>query len=176
MKGILHRRIFAADKEIFREGDEADTAYLVRSGTVTITKETDGRQQVIAVVGENEMFGEMVLIDDAPRMATATAVDTTECTVISRARLQAKLQAIDGSSRSVIEFLIHYIRHTLPYELRRKSDGRAPGGGEDLTASQVLNTPHVAEVLRQRDRFLLALYEVLSGYVERRLPPDLRPK
>ncbi len=61
---------------LFGEGDEGDGWYMVLSGTVAIVRDEDGGSpQVLDHIEAPESFGEMALIDGAPRMATAEAVD-----------------------------------------------------------------------------------------------------
>jgi CRP-like cAMP-binding protein len=60
---------------IFAEGDKGDAMYVVRNGEVTV--ERDGR--IMETLGGGDIFGEMALIDGAPRSATARA--KTDCEV-----------------------------------------------------------------------------------------------
>ena len=60
---------FAAGDVIFAEGDPGDRFYVVREGTVTLS--ADGRK--LEDVGPGGIFGELALLDNAPRSATATA-------------------------------------------------------------------------------------------------------
>jgi CRP-like cAMP-binding protein len=63
-------RSFKAGETIFRAGDPASELFVVQSGAVEIRI----GDRVIETVPENGIFGEMALIDDAPRSATAVAV------------------------------------------------------------------------------------------------------
>jgi len=66
---------YAAGDVIFAEGDKGDAMYVVRTGEVTV--ERGGR--VMETLGGGDIFGEMALIDGAPRSATARA--KTDCEV-----------------------------------------------------------------------------------------------
>lgn len=66
---------YAAGDVIFAEGDKGDAMYVVRNGEVTV--ERGGR--VMETVRGGDIFGEMALIDGAPRSATARA--KTDCEV-----------------------------------------------------------------------------------------------
>jgi CRP/FNR family transcriptional regulator, cyclic AMP receptor protein len=68
---------FAPGDVIFSAGDTGDCMYVVRDGTVTI--QADGMP--IEEVGPGGIFGELALIDAAPRSATATA--TTACELVA---------------------------------------------------------------------------------------------
>ena len=68
--------IYPAASTIFREGDEGDYMYVVKSGSVRI--ETHGQE--LAVIGEGEIFGEMSMIDRVQRSAAAHAL--TDCKLV----------------------------------------------------------------------------------------------
>jgi len=175
MKGISHRKAFAEGQVIFREGQTGESAYLINSGKIEIRKMGKGNSdQLIAVVGEKELFGEMALIDGAPRMATAIAVEPTECTVIGKYQLIKKLATTDKDTRFVIRFLMDFIRTTPPYDMRQDvRDGDEPSG-KDSTAGMILKSKSIALSLRDEDPFLQALFEVLISYARRRLPPEFQ--
>ncbi|MBI5624068.1 MAG: cyclic nucleotide-binding domain-containing protein [Elusimicrobia bacterium] len=61
---------------IIREGDRGDALYLIRSGSVSVTKA--GWLEAVAVLREGEFVGEMSLLFDGPRLATVTALEVTE--------------------------------------------------------------------------------------------------
>jgi CRP-like cAMP-binding protein/cytochrome P450 len=67
------RRRFAAGTVIVREGELADAFYLLTKGSVTVTRETGASVQPLAELGEGDWFGEVGLLQNAPRSATVTA-------------------------------------------------------------------------------------------------------
>ena len=63
---------------LFREGDRGDQAYVVTDGKVKLgRRSSDGRENLLVVLGPGQMFGELSLFDPGPRAATVTAV--TDC-------------------------------------------------------------------------------------------------
>lgn len=82
---------------VFREGERGDQAFIVKSGTVEIFKTfteggLDPRTAVLGELGEGSMFGEMALIDNEPRMASARAVGGELAVyVITRRKFESKL-------------------------------------------------------------------------------------
>lgn len=104
------RRKFHAGQVIFNEGDAGDMAYVVESGGVSIFKTLDGRQVTLGRIGPNGVFGEMALIDDEPRMASAVAAEDTVCLVIPMAALKAQIGKTPDLVILVLETLLHDIR------------------------------------------------------------------
>jgi CRP-like cAMP-binding protein len=87
---------------LFREGDAGNEMFLVRSGTVIISKLVTGRvDQVLARVGSGEFFGEMSLIDGAPRSATIQADTDVVLLVLDRHELQ---RLVEVNPRAAAEF------------------------------------------------------------------------
>jgi CRP-like cAMP-binding protein len=69
---------YKAGQVIFRQGYPSDTAYVIQSGKVEIYHELpDGSEKPIVVLGPGQMFGEYGVLDDAPRSASARAMEDT---------------------------------------------------------------------------------------------------
>jgi CRP/FNR family cyclic AMP-dependent transcriptional regulator len=89
LEGIAHamsRRRYRRHEVIFHEGDPGDALHLVVAGRVKIARESaDGGEAIVVVLAPGDAFGELVLLDGAPRSATATAVEATETLTMTRA-------------------------------------------------------------------------------------------
>ena len=90
-KPTLASKKFEAGKYIFREGDEGIEAYVIQSGQVEISRKSGSRDVPIAKVGKGSFIGEMALIDEKPRMATARALKDTTLMVIPKSTLTTSL-------------------------------------------------------------------------------------
>ncbi|HEY1508115.1 MAG TPA: Crp/Fnr family transcriptional regulator [Solirubrobacteraceae bacterium] len=76
-------RQFGAREAVFREGDESDTCYVVRSGRARAIREhADGRSITLANFGPGDIFGELAMFDDERRSATVEAIEATEAIAI----------------------------------------------------------------------------------------------
>ncbi len=95
MPEMVFSKRFAAGEEIFRMGDRGRNAYIIERGKVEVSVTRDGENVVIAELGEGEIFGEMSMIDDAPRSATVTATEDIEVVVIQHSRFLKPLTAAD---------------------------------------------------------------------------------
>jgi len=75
----IEARFFKAGSVIFREGDEANELFVVKSGQVRIQI----GNRTITELGQDSIFGEMALIDCEPRSATAIAMTDVELVPVS---------------------------------------------------------------------------------------------
>jgi CRP/FNR family cyclic AMP-dependent transcriptional regulator len=96
---------------IFREGDKSHEAYFIVSGLVEISINTAHGVQSLAQIGPGEIFGEMGMIMDRPRSATATALENTALETIAEAEFES--QIIQRSDR------LHVYLSTLFDRIRR---------------------------------------------------------
>lgn len=86
---------------LFKEGDRGQEMYLIRSGKVEISSSSGGVKKVLATLGEGSFLGEMAIVDDAPRSATATAVGEVSLLILDRAAFKQQL-----AQNPMIEYLI----------------------------------------------------------------------
>jgi CRP/FNR family cyclic AMP-dependent transcriptional regulator len=76
-------RRFDGGAAVFREGDESDTCYVVRSGRARAVREhSDGRTITLANFGPGDIFGELAMFDDERRSATVETLEDTEVIAI----------------------------------------------------------------------------------------------
>jgi CheY-like chemotaxis protein len=104
------RKRFTANQPIFNEGDPGEEAYVIETGRVGILKQVAGKPVLLGELGPGGVFGEMALIDDEPRMATAVAAEDTVCLVLPKAALKAQLNRTPDLVILVVETLLHDIR------------------------------------------------------------------
>ena len=75
---IIHQRRYNAGEMIFGEDMLGAGMYIVKEGEVAITKKVNKNKEIeLAVIGERNFFGEMALIDEMPRSASAKAKKDT---------------------------------------------------------------------------------------------------
>jgi CRP-like cAMP-binding protein len=99
-----------AGEEVFREGDVADALYLVASGRVKVLR----AGAVVADLGERDVFGEMAVLDPAPRSATVRAATDVVLLRIRREDFQDLLAEELEVARAVIRVLARRLRAALP--------------------------------------------------------------
>lgn len=84
--GCFQCLLISAGSTIFLQDTQGDEAYLIGRGIVNITQsDQDSKESLgLATLSRGDMFGELSLIDDRPRSATATALSNTELIVLNR--------------------------------------------------------------------------------------------
>ncbi len=104
---------YRAHTDIFHEGDEGATLYIVLSGAVKIfIPSLDGREVVLAVHRKYDLLGEMSLLDDEPRSASATTIEDTEAVSLSRLDFLSVLDRHPEAQRAIIDVLVSRLRAT----------------------------------------------------------------
>src|SRR6476620_12631460 len=84
IRGMRVRR-FRRGETVFHVGDPGDALFIVVSGSSKITLPADsGDEAILATLRPGDFFGELALLDGAPRSATAVAIEPTETYVLSR--------------------------------------------------------------------------------------------
>lgn len=82
---VMRRRTFRAGEAIFHRDDPGQVMYVIKEGRVRIRLTSpEGQEVALAVLGPNENFGEMAILDNQPRSADAIAVDKVEVFTLQR--------------------------------------------------------------------------------------------
>ena len=77
-----------------KEGDRGDSLYYIISGRIQVSKDSpEGKQTVLARFNKGASVGEMSLIEDTPRSATAMALDVTELLILTRSGFESLVAA-----------------------------------------------------------------------------------
>jgi CRP/FNR family cyclic AMP-dependent transcriptional regulator len=92
-----------AGRIIFEEGETGDTMYIIQKGRVKITKKVDDVDKILMVLGKGDFFGEMALIRQTPRTATATAIDNCEFLTFNRTGFISMISKNSNIAMNIIE-------------------------------------------------------------------------
>jgi CRP/FNR family cyclic AMP-dependent transcriptional regulator len=156
---------------IFRQGDTGNEMFVISRGRVRLTLASDGHEREIATCGPGEFFGELSLLRDAPRSATAVAVEDSTLLVIERdvfaMMMQDDLETVFhmmntqgrrltqanepvlelvqriGRVRVAARVLRHSARNELPLHVE------VPALADELSLSVQATTTTVADLVRQ---------------------------
>jgi CRP/FNR family transcriptional regulator, cyclic AMP receptor protein len=108
----LVARRFSTGQIIFHHGDPGGLLYIIRKGKIKITYSTlDGQEALLAILGTNDFFGELALLDEAPRSATAEAIETTEAMTLHREDFIRFIRNNPDFSLHVLQTLTQRIRN-----------------------------------------------------------------
>ena len=84
---------FAPDEIIFLEYEPGDSFYLIQSGRVKITKMAKDTEKILDILGPGDIFGEMAILEDAPRSASAIAADEVRLLLFRKENFDIILQS-----------------------------------------------------------------------------------
>jgi len=107
---LTSRRSCPKDTVVFFENEEGDTFFCIVDGRIKVTiLGDDGREVILSVLGRGDFFGEMALLDNEPRSATAIAVEDTELLSLHRNDFQTVLT----DNRTIMSALIKILTSRL---------------------------------------------------------------
>ncbi len=106
IKRFVFERTFKAGSTLFMEGMQGEVLYLVRSGRIEILKRKGADDMLIATLGPNDFVGEMSVIDDERRSATARVAEDAELWVVTKKSFQDIIQTLpEGASKILLAIL-----------------------------------------------------------------------
>jgi CRP-like cAMP-binding protein len=100
---LASRRQYPKDTVVFFENEEGDFFFMIVTGRIKVTiLGDDGREVILSILGPGDFFGEMALLDNEPRSATAIAIEDSELLSLHRHDFQTVL----ADNRSIMAALI----------------------------------------------------------------------
>ncbi len=164
----ITERILAPGDLLFEEGDTADDAYVITSGEVEILKDSADRRVRIAITGQGDVIGEMALLTEEPRNATARALTRVQLVAIPRGCLEEVLSTSVEANRALFSVFISRWREQ---ESRvRQSERMAQLGVLTAGLAHEMNNP-AAAVSAGAQRLGSVIDRQLA--LERALPDDV---
>jgi CRP/FNR family cyclic AMP-dependent transcriptional regulator len=187
-------REFRAGEVLFREGERGEEMYVVQSGLVQILKRVGEVERPLATLGRGEFLGEMAILNDKPRTATAVVIEDAKMLVIDGAtleqmisnnteiamRLVKKLARRLDSADEMIQILLNpdpKARVLLGLKRQAEAFGEETGLGvrvhgttEDLAREVGVETEQVKDVMTRLHRLRIAEEDDLGGIVIMDLP------
>lgn len=96
---------------VLREGDKTEHVYFVLRGSLRVlVSDADGREVILSLLGDGELFGEMGVIDGNARSATVVAAEASDLIVISKTDFKRCLAENFDVSLSIMRSLVHRLR------------------------------------------------------------------
>ncbi|HME70352.1 MAG TPA: Crp/Fnr family transcriptional regulator [Myxococcota bacterium] len=108
---LLIERRYARNTTIVEEGLPGDYMYVIREGRVKVTKLSDeGREKILNFLDEGGFFGEMALLDRAPRIASVKTLKPVRLLALSRTDFLNALRTSPDLAMAVIQELVRRLR------------------------------------------------------------------
>lgn len=108
---VATRRRYPKDTVVFFENEEGDFFFMILEGRIKVTiLGDDGREIILSVLGAGDFFGEMALLDNEPRSATAIAIEESELLSLHRTDFQNVISDNRGIMSALIRILTSRLR------------------------------------------------------------------
>ncbi len=122
----MKTKYFKKGEEIIKEGMLSDCAYIIDAGKVEVSKlRPNGEKQIIGVLNENDIFGEMGLIDGFPRSATVVALEDCTISIMTQEAFNSLAQHNPQALMPILKVLAKRLRATLTL-VEDLQEGKAP--------------------------------------------------
>jgi CRP/FNR family cyclic AMP-dependent transcriptional regulator len=109
----LHPVDFPRRHTVFAEGQPGDRLYIIISGKVKLgRRSSDGRQNILAVMGPSDMFGELSVFDPGPRTSSATTITKVRAVSMDRDALKAWIAERPEIAEQLLRVLARRLRRT----------------------------------------------------------------
>jgi CRP/FNR family transcriptional regulator/CRP/FNR family cyclic AMP-dependent transcriptional regulator len=109
---LSSRRHYPKDGVVFFENEPGDSLFMILEGRVKVTiLGDDGREIILSILGPGDFFGEMSLLDDEPRSATAIAAEESELLLLARDDFQSFVSENRTIMGALIRVLASRLRH-----------------------------------------------------------------
>lgn len=140
MDDVLHKkfgRVCPTGTVLFREGEPGHEMFIIQKGRVQLTRNLRGVEKILAVLPAGELFGEMAIINQKPRSATATVIEESHLLVLDQVtfekmikdnteiavRIIKKLSArLEQANFQVELLLLKDVNHRVVHLLRRMAE------------------------------------------------------
>ena len=127
---LIHKRSYVTDEEIFREKDPGGGMYIIMDGKVSIVKNYGGDHgQTLATLEDGDFFGEIALLDESPR--TATAISLSDSMILGFYRTDL-YELVDRRPKLAVKIIVNLAR--VVSERLRHSNANAQDLREQLAA------------------------------------------
>ncbi len=164
----LFGTLFGKGEVVFREGERGDALFIIQSGAVEISRQAGGRKVVVGLLQRGDFFGEMAIVDDDVRSATATSIADTRLLPITRRSFHERARSDPGVALHLMRTLC------LRLEAMRQPDevedaalrDAPPLGRPPIAPGDTAETFAAGAVIFRQGEGGDVLYVVLEGSLE----------
>ena len=164
--------VFQPGQVIFREGDTCQEAFRILRGRVEISLLADGKPVILAQLGEGDIFGEMAMVDERPRSASAQALEVTECEVLTPENFN---DLVLSRPEVLIPYMASFFERLRTANDRLRLEMRLRAKAEQALASGVIAAPGAVPVPRVVAPKVVPIAPPPSLELSRRVVPVVAP-
>src|SRR3954468_9926125 len=111
LASVVTRKSVTRSTTVMAGGDATDSLYIVLSGRLKVMmSDAEGKEVILSILGAGEFFGEMGLIDDAPRSASVVAIEPCELLAITKRDFKKCLADNFEMAMAVMRGLVRRLR------------------------------------------------------------------
>jgi CRP/FNR family cyclic AMP-dependent transcriptional regulator len=111
LTAVVTRRSLPRSTTVMASGDPTDSLYIVLSGRLKVMmSDAEGKEVILSILGAGEFFGEMGLIDDAPRSASVVSIEPCELLAIAKRDFKKCLAENFDMAQAVMRGLVRRLR------------------------------------------------------------------
>jgi CRP/FNR family cyclic AMP-dependent transcriptional regulator len=111
LTSVITRRSLPRSTTVMASGDPTDSLYIVLSGRLKVMmSDAEGKEVILSILGPGEFFGEMGLIDDAPRSASVVSIEPCELLSIAKRDFKKCLAENFEMAQAVMRGLVRRLR------------------------------------------------------------------
>jgi CRP/FNR family cyclic AMP-dependent transcriptional regulator len=111
LTSVITRRSLPRSTTVMASGDPTDSLYIVLSGRLKVMmSDAEGKEVILSILGPGEFFGEMGLIDDAPRSASVVSIEACELLSIAKRDFKKCLAENFDMAQAVMRGLVRRLR------------------------------------------------------------------
>jgi CRP-like cAMP-binding protein len=103
-------KVYQDGEVIIRQGEVGNCMYVIQSGKAEVVEETNGQTVRLAVLSENDFFGEMAIFEDQVRSATVRALGAVRVLTVDKKTLLRRIQQDPALAFRIIEHICNRIR------------------------------------------------------------------
>ncbi len=156
---ITVEKSYDSGEIIIEENSRAETFFIIHKGKIEILKKfEDGEEVILGMYSDGEFFGEMAILDEGPRSATARAVDSTTVMEVSYKDFEKVLGVVPQIAYSIMKELSTRLRQTgalLVWELKRKN--------RELAEASYKTVKSVMNVIEERTPYMTGHAESVAA-------------
>jgi CRP/FNR family transcriptional regulator, cyclic AMP receptor protein len=145
---VTTRALFAEGQILFREGDPADSVLRLLRGTVDVLRELAGDPVLLGTVGGGQFIGEMGVVENRPRSATARAASEVEVEILTPSEFLDQIASSPRTARQLIQRLSQRLREADDRIVNDERRSVQPHGNRqtagDQTAISLVNNAYLA--------------------------------